>query len=83
MLYNKYRNNEKEEKYKMINAEIKHFHDTAKCSAKIVDWATLNNINFRATEPLKYMGNYMDDDGDREVYALFSDAPMVYGVRID
>ena len=67
----------------MISIETRHFHDTARCSAKIVDWATLNNINFRATEPLKYMGNYMDDDGNREVYALFNDYPRVWGVRID
>ena len=67
----------------MIDAEVKHFHDTCHCSAKIVDWATLNNINFRAEKSLEYMGNYMDDDGNREVYALFNDYPRVWGVRID
>ena len=61
---------------------IKHFHDTMRCSAEVVDWAKLNRINDKAEDFLHYLGNYMDDDST-SVWALFADFPKRYCVLIN
>jgi hypothetical protein len=62
---------------------IKHFHDTEiSCSAELVDWAKLNQLNDKAANFFEYLGNYMDDDST-SVYALFGDFPKRYCVKID
>lgn len=60
---------------------IKHFHNAMSCSAEVVDWVKLNQINDKAEDFLLYLGNYMDDDGN-SVWALFGDFPKRYCVLI-
>ena len=62
---------------------VKHFHEAViKCSAKVVDWATLNKLNDKAEKFFEYLGNYMDDDSNT-VWAVFGDFPVRYCVKID
>lgn len=63
--------------------EIKHFHETEmSCSAEVVDWAKLNQLNGKAANFFEYLGNYMDDDST-SVWALFGDFPKRYCVLIN
>ena len=61
---------------------IKHFHDTMSCSAEVVDWVKLNQINDKAEDFLLYLGNHTDDDS-ASVWALFGDFPKRYCVLIN
>ena len=63
--------------------DVKHFHDTEiRCSAIVVDWATLNKLNNKSADFFEYLGNYFED-GTTNVYALFGDFPKRYCIKID
>lgn len=61
---------------------VKHFHDEADCSARVVDWVDINKAAKKDMEPVVYLGNYLDDDNDGHVYALFGIHQYRFCVKI-
>ena len=50
---------------------IRHFHNIAECSARIVSWDDIDSAAKREGSPVIYLGNHADDDFN-DLYALFA-----------